>query len=78
MSRDPTRTPERRGLSREEAAGYIGVSATKFDELVVDGRMPKPRWIDRRKVWDRRSLDAAFEELPGGDGDATENPWDAI
>jgi hypothetical protein len=30
----------RRGLSRVEAAMYIGISASKFDEFVRDGRMP--------------------------------------
>lgn len=29
-----------RGLSRVQAAEYIGVSRTKFDELVGDGHMP--------------------------------------
>src|SRR5215475_14227879 len=42
-----------RGLSREEAARYVGVGTTKFDELVKDGRMPKPKRIDGRVVWDR-------------------------
>ena len=27
----------RRGLSRDEAAMYIGISAAKFDEMVADG-----------------------------------------
>lgn len=58
----------RRGLAREEAAMYVGVGATKFDELVSDGRMPKPKRIDGRKVWDVRRLDVAFEALPDEDG----------
>jgi hypothetical protein len=53
-----------RGLSRVEAAEYIGVSATKFDQMVVDGRMPKPKRIDGRVVWDRLQLDMAFAALP--------------
>lgn len=57
---------EPRGLSREEAAAYIGVSATKFDELVGDGRMPRPKRIDARRVWDRREVDIAFTRLPTG------------
>ena len=32
-----------RGLQREMAARYVGISATKFDEMVDDGRMPKPK-----------------------------------
>lgn len=43
---------------------YVGVSPSKFDELVKDGRMPQPRMVDARKVWDIQELDAAFDELP--------------
>jgi hypothetical protein len=56
-----------RGPSRVQAAAYIGVSPTKFDEMVADGRMPKPKRIDGRRVWDIRKLDIAFDAL---DGDA--------
>jgi predicted DNA-binding transcriptional regulator AlpA len=52
-----------RGMSRDEAARYVGVSITKFDEMVSDGRMPKPKRIDSRVVWDRLRLDAAFSDL---------------
>jgi len=27
-------------MSRDEAARYVGVGATKFDEMVADGRKP--------------------------------------
>lgn len=53
-----------RGLCREEAARYIGIGATKFDEMVHDGRMPKPKRVDGRTVWDRVALDAYFSDLP--------------
>lgn len=53
-----------RGLSREEASRYIGVSPTKFDQLVADRRMPKPKRLDGRVLWDRIALDAAFSDLP--------------
>lgn len=66
--------PVRRGLSREQAAAYIGVGVTKFDEMVADGRMPPPKRIDARKVWDIRELDSAFDALPD-DGIAEE--WSA-
>lgn len=58
----------RRGLSRTEAAMYVGISAGLFDELVGSGRMPAPRMINTRKVWDVRELDAAFEDLPRSEG----------
>lgn len=66
---------EPRGLQREIAARYVGVSATKFDEMVEGGQMPRPRLIGRRKVWDRRALDDAFENLPTED---TVNTWDDV
>jgi hypothetical protein len=43
---------------------YIGISPTKFDELVADGRMPCPRRIDSRKVWDVLEVDLHFDTLP--------------
>lgn len=62
-----------RGLSRTEAAAYIGVSPSLFDMMVADGRMPGPKRINARTVWDRHKLDAAFSALPD-EGDR--NPWD--
>lgn len=62
---DPIAYPPR-GLKREEAARYVGVPPEKFDEMVADRRMPRPRKVDRRNVWDRFQLDAAFTELPDG------------
>jgi predicted DNA-binding transcriptional regulator AlpA len=64
----------RRGLSRKEAALYIGVSPSLFDELVKSGEMPQPLRIKRRTVWDRHQLDECFEALSVPD----ENPWDNI
>lgn len=51
-------------VSREAAAAYVGVGATKFDEMVGDGRMPRAKRIDGRKVWCVRALNAAVDALP--------------
>ena len=59
----PTSLPPR-GLSRVQAAIYIGVSPTLFDVMVGDGRMPKAARINTRLVWDRWRLDEAFAALP--------------
>ncbi|SDP39301.1 Helix-turn-helix domain-containing protein [Filomicrobium insigne] len=53
-----------RGLSRAEAAAYIGISPTTFDAMVKDGRMPPAKQIGARTVWDRLQLDRFFAELP--------------
>jgi hypothetical protein len=36
------RARERRVLTREEAADYLGIGTTLFDEMVEDGRLPGP------------------------------------
>ena len=64
-----------RGLCREAAAQYIGISPSKFDDLVEDGSMPTPKVIGRRRIWDREQLDVAFVALPD---DEAANPWDAV
>jgi predicted DNA-binding transcriptional regulator AlpA len=71
----PVPRPTCRGLNREEAADYIGVSASLFDEMVRDGRMPKPKRINSRTVWDVRALDRSFDALPG-DAGAEGDVWD--
>ena len=65
-----------RGICRNEAAAYIGVSPCKFDEMVGDRRMPAPKRIDGRKVWDVRDLDLAFDALPYEDGPLAKTTWD--
>jgi predicted DNA-binding transcriptional regulator AlpA len=32
--------------------------------MVSDRRMPKPKRVDGRVVWDRIAIDAAFSDLP--------------
>lgn len=61
------------GIGREASAQFVGISAGKFDELVKDGRMPRPKRIDGRKVWDRRDLESYFSALPD---DLGPNEWD--
>ena len=62
-----------RGLSRVQAAEYVGVKPTLFDEMVGDHRMPSPHRANSKAIWDRMALDEALVALPSDD-DA--NPWD--
>ena len=62
-------------MRREVAAAYIGVGTTKFDEMVADGRMPKPKRVDGCVIWDRIQLDAAFTDFPD---DNARNPLDRM
>lgn len=62
-------------LTRLGAAAYVSVSATIFDEMVADGRMPKPRQVTQRRIaWDVRELDAAVDEMPPV-GEAGADTW---
>jgi predicted DNA-binding transcriptional regulator AlpA len=69
----PPASQPRRGLRRGDAAAYVGVSPSKFDQMIADGRMPKPIKMDACAVWDIRRLDEAFEDLMT----AEKNPWDS-
>ena len=52
------------GLSEVEAAAAVGISASKFRSLVQDRRMPSPRRLDGRRVYDVDELRVAFKALP--------------
>jgi len=75
MTKGPIPAHERLGLCREEAASYVGVSATLFDEMVKDGRMPKPKRDNSRLIWSRVSLEAAFTALPDEGQTIKLDPW---
>ncbi|EHK57334.1 hypothetical protein MAXJ12_10603 [Mesorhizobium alhagi CCNWXJ12-2] len=74
------------GINREQAAAFIGVSPTTFDEMVRDGRMPQPRIPSKgRIIWDVEEVVLAFRELPHRQAEKAstldealppDNPWD--
>lgn len=61
---------------RDEAAASLGVSPTKFDEWVKDGRMPKPIRVDNCVLWDANELSAAWYSLANGGTAVEKNEWD--
>jgi predicted DNA-binding transcriptional regulator AlpA len=63
QSKRPKTNSPVRGLKRNDAADYIGVSTTKFDELVKSNQMPSPIRIGGRVVWDIHELDESFDAL---------------
>lgn len=58
-------TQPRRGLDRDEAAIYVGVTIATFDQMVNEGRLPKPVDLDGEIVWDLVQLDRAMDRLMG-------------
>ncbi len=72
------------GLSREQAAAYVGVSPSLFDKAVDAGTLPRPRSIGARNIWDTEELAASFRAIPHRVNDENErepetskgNAWD--
>lgn len=67
------------GLTREEAARHISVSASLWDQMVADGRMPRPKQLSEGRIaWSRPQVELAFENLPdqGDAADLEENEID--
>jgi hypothetical protein len=64
-----------RGVNRVQASVYVGVSPSLFDEMIADGRMPKPKRVNTRTIWDVHQLDIAFDALPD---EVNDNPWDEV
>ncbi|MBS0237756.1 MAG: hypothetical protein JSR89_04975 [Proteobacteria bacterium] len=62
-----------RGLSRLEAARYVGVSPTLFDQMIRDRRIPKPFRVNGRVLWDRKKVDAAIDAL--SELDSPDDVW---
>ena len=57
-----TRWP--RGLSRDQAATYLGISGSTFTRLVDRKQMPRGKRISEgRLVWDRADLDHHFDHI---------------
>lgn len=71
-----TLSSPRRCLRKEAAAAYVGVSESKFEQLVEDGRMPRPFKIDTCVLWDIKRLDLAIDELV--DEPAAEDQWAGV
>ncbi len=63
------------GLGEIEAAAAIGISVSKFRSLVAEKRMPSPRRLDGRNIWDVDELRGAFKALPHQDETKEADSW---
>ena len=59
-----SRPVPRRGLSRTEAAMYLGLSPSKFDELRKANRIAPPKVLDGRLIFTVERLDEFLDSLP--------------
>lgn len=74
--RDVISPPPRIALGREEAAACLGISRNLFNAMVEDGRMPRARVVNGRRLWDAEEVKAAFRAIPCDGEAAPYNPWD--
>jgi hypothetical protein len=72
-TRSAIRPLVRRGLSRVEAAIYIGVSPSKFDELRKANRIAPPKILDGRLIFTVERLDEFLDALPDENQEAAED-----
>jgi hypothetical protein len=63
----------RRGLSRIEAATYIGISPSKFDELRKANRIAPPKVLDGRLIFTVERLDEFLDALPDENREGSED-----
>ena len=63
------------GLPELEAAVSVGVSITKFREMVAEEIMPKPRDVSGKLVYDVDELRAAFKNMPHQGGEEGVDTW---
>jgi predicted DNA-binding transcriptional regulator AlpA len=65
-------------VSRETGAELIGISPNHFDKLVKEGRLPAPREVGGRILWDSEEIRAAWRAMPRRGQPPPVNEWDAI
>lgn len=66
-----------RGLRREKAAAYLGISPAHFDTQRRAGTIPEPKHLFGVMLWDRRTLDALFDGADIGAETDNSSDWDA-
>lgn len=67
---------ERIAYRRDEAAAVLGVSPTTFDELVKEGKMPRPVRVRGCVLWGATALSVAWAAIENEAGVDSRNEWD--
>ena len=65
-------------VGRDEAAASLGISRNLFNTMVDDGRMPRPRVVNGRRLWDADEVRVAFRTIPRDGDETSSNPWDMV
>jgi predicted DNA-binding transcriptional regulator AlpA len=65
-------------VSRETAAELLGISSGTFDKLVKSGKLPEPREVESRILWDSAEIRAAWRAMPRRGQQPARNEWESI
>lgn len=65
-----------RGLRRAQAAAYLGISPSHFDKQREAGTIPPPKNLFGVLVWDRKQLDALFDDAEAAAANDNSSYWD--
>lgn len=65
-----------RGLRRAQAAAYLGISPSHFDKQVRTGAVPAPKVMFGVQLWDRKQLDALFDDAEAAVANDNSSYWD--
>lgn len=76
--RDILSPTPRIAFGRDEASASLGISRNLFNAMVDDGRMPRPRVVNGRRLWFVDEVRAAFAAIPRDGDEASSNPWDEL
>ena len=66
-----------RAMRAPRAAAYLGMSTSKFLDLVDKGRLSPGTKVDGMTLFDRLQLDADFEALKADEAGRKSNPIEA-
>lgn len=50
-------------MDRSTASKYLSIGITMFDELVMEGVIPKPKKLRSKFLWDRIDLEGVANDL---------------
>ena len=67
-----------RAMRLDRAAAYLSVSPSTFLQWVDADKMPEPVRINGVVLWDRLTLDLAFEALAAVEEERGQNSFDKI
>jgi hypothetical protein len=71
-------TPEKFGLTKAEAAAFIGITSSAFEAMVLNGDMPQARRFGVVDRWIRHELERAAMDMPTSSPTKARDPYENV